>query len=954
MRSGWNRTTGRLRAGRIAIVLQIGLLAAGWFAPTAVDAGASRIRPLSEVEARAIDRAGRLVNTGHRADGFRILDSLLASASARGDTALRYRVSAAAAGLHAWLDEAPQADSILRPILGRIEACGDTAFFLGAAMWYAKALLDQTHFAEAESVYRRLLPVAVHAGNTESEGWTRMGLAYIALSSGRDDEARDGYESAERLLRKSGNRFGELEALIGLARAYRQIGETDSSRACCVEACTRARRYGLPRNEAIALNNLGVEEFARGDPAAGLRDFRAAWRIGKSVGDRRETKMPAANAARALAALGRYDEAASVLDSLSVSCHAEGFLDYEAVTLLELGRLWNEAGRPLRALRTYRRVMDLGDELPIGSRLAAYGGSADALARIEGPVKALEILESGSCRRLRPVVPADVRVEYDTKRAQLLAEVGRDGEALALAEAAEVEADRLHRTELQIALLTTAARVRLTQGDRRTALRYLARATEAWERLRKRPSDPEWRELWTDGLRLTSTLIQMLLADPTQPSDRARLQAAFEAAQRFKARGLAERIEGKIAPSAVIPSISLDRVQRDLLRPGELLLDAFVGPDSSFIFAVTQDRCGLIRLPGEDALAGKIEALRELILVSPPVDVAEHQATLQEVAERLSDFLLGGVRDLVAGSDRILLAPDGPLHLLPLEMLRFDGKDPGDGRWLGTTRVCARIPSIAHLARLRENAMDAAGPDPGIVLCGGVNSAGQALAGAAAEARALRRRFGNFRVLRSEIDSAAAASTNWLTGYRMVHFAAHTELNESYPWRSGILLHSGDAPGGTRLLCAEKIAAAPLDARLVFISGCESARGRVIRGEGIQGLSTAFLAAGTQSVVATLWPVEDRATSRFVSFFYDGVGRGLCAGEALRLARIRMARSERYGDPSHWAGFVLIGEPDTRVHLRSRWPYPVAYYVAALLLVSIAVLGFTFRFRGRPSRRKGA
>jgi CHAT domain-containing protein len=954
MRSGWNRTTGRLRTGRIAIVFLIGPLAAGWFAPTAAEARPSRIRPLIEAESRAVGRAGSLVNAGHRADGFRILDSLLASASACGDTALRYRVSAAAAGLHAWLDEAPLADSILRPILGRIEACGDTAFFLGAAMWYAKALLDQTHFAEAESVYRRLLPVAVRAGNTESEGWTRMGLAYIALSFGRDHEARDGYEVAERLLRGSGNRFGELEALIGLARAYRQIGETDSSRACCVEACTRARRYGLPRNEAIALNNLGVEEFARGDPAAGLRDFRAAWRIGKSVGDRRETKMPAANAARALAALGRYDEAASVLDSLSVSCHAEGFLDYEAVTLLELGRLWNEAGRPLRALRTYRRVMDLGDELPVGSRLAAYGGSADALARIEGPVKALEILESESCRRLRPVVPADVRVEYDTKRAQLLAEVGRDGEALALAEAGELEADRLHRTELQIALLTMAARVRLTHGDHRTALRHLTRATEAWERLRRRPSDPEWRELWTDGMQLTSTLIQALLADPAQPSDRARLQAAFGAAQRFKARGLAERIEGKTAQAAVIRSISLDGVQRDLLRPGELLLDAFVGPDSSFIFAVTRDRCGLIRLPGEEVLSERISILNELLASPQPGDAEERRATLREVAESLSDSLLGGIRDLVTRSDRILLAPDGPLHLLPLDVLRPAEDGSGKREWLGATRVVVRIPSIAYLARLRAAEVVAGGFESAIVVCGGTNAAGQELVGAQAEARALQRRYRNFRARRTEIDSAAAASADWLAGYRIVHFAAHVELSESYPWRSGILMRSADAPGGTRLLRAERIAAILLDARLVFISGCESARGRVIRGEGIQGLSTAFLAAGARSVVATLWPIEDRATSRFVSFFYGELENGRSAGEALRGAKLRMAREAPYADLSCWAGFVLIGEPETRVQLRPRGSNAVAYRIAGLALLSIALGALVLPRGGILSRRRGA
>ena len=961
MMSRTDGATRRPRTGGIGILLRVALLAAGCFALTAVETSASGtpasgIPALGEAEGRAIERAGAAANAGHRADGFRILDSLLAAASARHDAAMRDRVIAAAASLHAWAGEAQQADSLLRPILGRLEASGDTVLFVRSAMWFGKSLLDRSRFSEAESVYRHMLPAAIQSGETDTEGWARMGLAYIALASGRDEEARDGYEAAERLLRKCGNHYGELEALIGRGHVYQQVGETDRAKACFVEACSRARSYGLPRNEAIALNNLGVEEFARGDPAAGLNTFRAAWRIGEASGDRRETTIPASNVALVLAELGRYDEAASVLDSLSRSCRADGFVDYEALTLLVLGKLWIDAGRPLRARRTYQRILDLRGELPVGSRLAAYEGCADALAKIEGPRKALEIIESEECDRLRPVVPADTRVEYDTKRAQLLEALGRSPEAAALAEATEPEVYRLHRTDLQIALLTTAARARLRCGDHRAALRHLRRATEAWERYRKRPSDPEWRELWADGQSLTSTLIQALLADPMQPSDRARMQAAFDAAQRFKARGLAERIQGTIPRASAAPptSVSLDRVQQDLLRPRELLLDAFVGPDSSFIFAVTRDRCRLIRLPGEEVLGEKIGVLNGLLCRSQPSDAAERRATIREVTERLSDSLLGGARDLVAASDRILLAPDGPLHLLPLELLRIDRNDSGDGGWLGATRVLARIPSVAHLVRLREEEVDTTGPDRGIVLCGEIGSAGQKLAGAEAEARTLQHRFRNFHLYRGEIDSAAVASTTWLAGYRVIHFAAHTDLNESYPWRSGILLRSGDTPGGTCLIRAEQIAATPLDARLVVISGCESARGRVIRGEGIQGLSTAFLAAGGRSIVATLWPVEDRAASELISFFYDRLAHGLSSGDALRDAKVRMARSERYGDPLYWAGFVLIGDPDLRLHLQPRWQRPRAYHIAALFVASIAVIWFAVGLSGRVFHRRGA
>jgi tetratricopeptide (TPR) repeat protein len=914
----------------------------------AADAAPSVIRPPDAAEKQAIDRAGAILNAGRPADGFRILDSLLVVASARGDTALGYRVSAAAAGLHAWADEAQQADSILRPIFGRIEACGDTAFYLGTAVWYAKALLDLVRTAEAESIYRHMVPIAARSGNTNREGWARAGLAYIALSSGRNLEARDGYAAAEKLLRECGDRFGELEALTGLGRAYMQMGETYRAEDCFTDVRERARRYGMPRNEASALNNLGANEFARGDPAAALRMFRAAWKIRDAVGNRRETTIPVSNVACALAALGRYEEAAAVLDSLSRACRAEGFADYEATALLGLGQLWLDAGRPQRAQGMFQRVIDLGEGIPIMSRAAAHLGLTDVSERLEGPTRALEFLEGEACAHLRHANAG----AYDARRAQLLLEVGRPAAAAALAETAAPEASRLRLGELEVALLTTAARARLASGDHRAAISDLSRATEAWESRRRRPSDPEWRELWTDGTQLTSTLIRALLTDPARSSDRARMEAAFEAAQRFKARGLAERIEGKVSQASGQQPISLDRVQRDLLRPRELLLDAFVGPDSSFVFAVTRDTCATIRLPGEKVLAEKVEVLNELLSAPPQGDAAEHLAILGQVTGNLADLLLGSIRDLVADADGILFSPDGPLHALPLDLLCPAVDRPGRTQWPGTIGVVARVPSVAYLARLRAVPSETAGLDPGIILCGGINAAGQVLAGAEAETRELQRRFRNFSTRRSEVDSAAAASVDWLAGYRLLHFAAHMELNESYPWRSGILMPSPDAPGGTRLLLAERIAAITLDARLVFISGCESARGRVIRGEGIQGLSTAFLAAGTQAVVATLWPVEDLAAAQFVSFFYDSAARGRTAGEALREAKLRMARSGPYADPSRWAGFVLIGEPGTRVELRSRRLRPAAVRVAGPAMLSVGILGLIAGCGVRLPRRR--
>lgn len=706
-----------------------GILLTGWIVPSAssVPAGAAtphELRPLTSLQRQRVEDAGRLYNAGERAGGLRILDSLLTAAKLRDDDDLECRIRAASGGLRAWGGEAREADSLLRAVMPRLAACADTTFFLGAAVWFGKALLDRTRFVEAESVYGSILPIAARSGNPGPEGWAQMGLAYIALSDGRPEDARTRYEAATRLLRQAGNRYGEIEGLVGQGRAHKRMGDGDRARSCYAEACARAREYGLPRNEAIALNDLGVEEYARGDPAAALRAFRDAWRIGGASGDRWETTVPATNVAHVLEEMGRTDEAAGVLDSVISACRASGYLDYEAGSMLALGKLWNDAGRHRRAMAMYERVLGLGRELPISRRLAAFEGLAGVFERQGDPRRALQILEDERCLRIRADAWPDQGLEYDARRARLLVEVGSSGEGMAVAEEAAPAAERLHRADLVVSLRTTAARARLEAGDHREALQHLTRATEAWEGLRNRPSDPEWRELWANGQSLTSMLIQALLTDPDRPSEDARLRAAFEAAQRFKARGLAERIQGTMARSVPAPSISLESVQANLLRPGEVLLDAFVGPDTSFVFAVTRERCELIRLPGETVLSDRVESLTRLICDSGQEDTVEREAVIEEVALSLGTFILGPSSDLIATGDRILLAPDGMLHLLPLEMLRLE-----DSGRIGDRRVVARIPSVAQLARLRANPIPTVDDGSGLVCYGATGDGGRELGG---------------------------------------------------------------------------------------------------------------------------------------------------------------------------------------------------------------------------------
>jgi CHAT domain-containing protein len=159
--------------------------------------------------------------------------------------------------------------------------------------------------------------------------------------------------------------------------------------------------------------------------------------------------------------------------------------------------------------------------------------------------------------------------------------------------------------------------------------------------------------------------------------------------------------------------------------------------------------------------------------------------------------------------------------------------------------------------------------------------------------------------------SRATALSPDLAGYRIVHFATHGIIDSRTPALSGLMLsrvgERGEPLDG--FLGLRDIYNLRLGADLVVLSGCETALGKEVRGEGLVGLTQGFLYAGARQVVASLWRIEDRATAELMSRFYRGLlieGRPPAA--ALRLAQLAIREDRRWRSPYYWSGFVLQGE----------------------------------------------
>jgi CHAT domain-containing protein len=154
-------------------------------------------------------------------------------------------------------------------------------------------------------------------------------------------------------------------------------------------------------------------------------------------------------------------------------------------------------------------------------------------------------------------------------------------------------------------------------------------------------------------------------------------------------------------------------------------------------------------------------------------------------------------------------------------------------------------------------------------------------------------------------------TTEDLASYRIVHLATHGLLNNKHPELSGLVFSLVDADGGQRngFLPAYEVYNLRLNADLVVLSACQTALGEDIRGEGLVGLTRAFMYAGTSRVVASLWRVPDSATAALMQRFYRALLiERRAPADALRRAQQSVRAERRWAAPYYWAGFTLVGE----------------------------------------------
>jgi CHAT domain-containing protein/Tfp pilus assembly protein PilF len=823
---------------------------------------------------------------------------------------------------------------------------------------------------EARAAYLQALETVRRTGDRSREASLLGNLGSVHDSLGEPLAALRFLEEQLTLARTLAD--AELQAIalsnIGLAR--HKLGEPQAALESDSAALVLFRQIGDRNWEATVLTNLGALALELGEPEAALEPFGQALAIQRATGARGGEALTLTNLGRTESALGKSAEALAAFDRALAIQRETGDRAGETATLLHLGAHLTAQGRPREALDPLRQALGLAQEVGdrsaeararhgLGAALAAQGDPAAALASLLESLRLRREVSdpAGEVETLQEIARAEIaRGRLDEARTRLEAALGL-AESLRL----RITGDRLRSSyfaslheiyEMEIDVLMALHAKQPEAG-------FAALAYEAAERARarglldllrearveiRRGADPR---LLDDERRLRGELRaraerQTLLLQAKHTPEQA-AEAGRQVEEALSSYALAESklhaalpgYAGLVRPAAV----SLPEVQQ-LLDPDTVLLEYALGPQRSFVWAVTPSSFTVRPLPGRDEIETAAGDVSRLFRAPDPGGDPHRRERLA----RLGTMLLGPVADRLAGKRLAIVAP-GALQYVPFAALPLPTGDPvvehyevvslpsAAVLWELRHKAAGRPAATGELAILADPVFQADDPrvtgsaQPAAVApkptadldrltrdAGGSNIAGfPRLPWTRREAEAAAAQAAGRPVLLS-LDFRASLDT--VTGpdlarYRRIHFATHGLLDDRHPELSGLVLSLVDAQGRPRdgFLRLADVYNLDLGAELVVLSGCQTALGRQVRGEGLIGLTRGFFYAGASQVVASLWPVRDRATAELMERFYRALfHEGLKPAAALHAAELALRHDPRWRDPYYWAPFVASGD----------------------------------------------
>ena len=798
-----------------------------------------------------------------------------------------------------------EARNVLEQAVARFRELDQPRQETGARTSLGRALLRMGEYGRARELLQESLAKAEELDDRSLIAPACTNLGNVHLAAGEATEALLMQERALQLYRQAEDRAGERISLNNLGAVYFALGDVSRSQSYMEQTLQLAESLHDTRAVARAHNNLGVLLSQVGGPQTALAELQKALHLWESLDAPRSQALSRTNAAEVLLQLGRRGRAEELLAQALEGFRRSGDGGGEASVHNLLGELHLAAGKPAEAVAAHRRALDLAQDSgsPRG-RWQAHAGLAAAHKALKQPGAAYR----EALATLAEIEDVRAGLEIGVFKMRFLA-------------------DKIRHYEHALSLLLERP------GDEPGAP---AESFELVERARARSLVDV---LFESGARLRDDVDPELRRRERRILDElgaasAQLAAAGDAASRAAARrrlaeaeGNLERLALQMRRSAprygdiVYPRPStLEEIQSEVLRDDEVLLEYFVGEEQAWVWMVERRQARVFPLPHPDRIQAAVSAFLQAVGSSAAYlgGRSPDRAAAAEVARSVLP-----PEPLPAGS-RLLVVPDGPLHHIPFEALRR-----GERFLVEDHEIVVAASATALGLMRRQHRKAASGGFLGVAdpIPAADDERFPRLPHSREEIDAIAELFPEThrKVLAGEGATKAGLRSAGLRDYRFVHFATHGWLDADDLRHSGLRLSAGDGDPDSALLSLAEILTLDLAAEVVVLSACRSGLGELLRGEGLVGMTRAFLYAGARSVVVSLWNVGDRSTADFMQSFYRGLESDRTPAAALRQAKLDFLGSERADRQwvRRWAPFILVGDtgyPEKPVNRRAGVP----------------------------------
>jgi CHAT domain-containing protein/Tfp pilus assembly protein PilF len=834
------------------------------------------------------------------------------------------------------------------------------AFEEAIALWQdkpdrvAKVLLQlgdaeesSDHPDAAIAAYDRALTLSRQIVYPNVEAYALNNLGALHLSLGQPRQALDELRAALALAQTLPLRTIETDVRTNLGSLYGKLGQLQEAIEQLAVAREILRDSGDTLKQCEVLANLGGLLFQLGSPEEGREMLLQGLPLCQ---DPRKRALVLLGLSRTEEQLGLSQEAGTRLEEALQLQRSVSDSSGEAETLKARGLLLLQAGEPAQARERLLQSVALFERLGLRSGAIA---ARRALARAEADLGHLDEARRGFAEALA--------------QAEDLDDVGE--QALVQAEAGRLEhlAGRLQeaRPRLESALsLLESFRSRIG-GDRLRAQQF-AKVRETYERyvdvlmqLDRAKPDPGLveRAFQTAERSRARGLLDVLArarvdthdGDPRLREEERRLRGELnaKAAIRFdlppgprndELRGEIQAlsadyriVEARLSTSSSYagltrPPLTVPEIQ-GLLDDGTALVEYLLAEPRSYVWVVTQGSFTARELPGRSQIEALAQQVHQALSDPSERDAAAQRRALDLFSRQVLAPVLDGL-----GANRLAIVADGALQYVPFAALPVSSAPGAPLLIAGHETVL--LPSAAVLQEIRR--VEAARPrsplsiaifadplyrgskptppDPLQTLPATLRGTGlERLSWSRREAEQIAAEAAGHEVLNAlgSLATRELATSDRLSHFRIVHFATHGFLDSDHPELSGLALSEVDKDGKPLdgLLLLQDLYSLHLQADLVVLSGCETGLGRDLRGEGFLGLTHGFLHAGASQVIASLWPVRDRAAAELMQRLYHAMLRdGMRPSAALRAAQLEMQSQRTWRDAYFWAAFVTQGD----------------------------------------------